>query len=80
MELITINITNLLFLTVILLYLVLLGLILTYIYYDAELRGLNGWLITGLTFFSGTTLGALAWLLLRPKMKPQPVPVRSQSN
>lgn len=72
-----IDITNILFLTVIGLYLVLLGMILTYVYYDAELRGLNGLLITGLVFFSGTLLGTLAWLALRPKLKPQTIPIRS---
>lgn len=75
MELMTIDITNILFLTVIGLYLVLLGMILTYVYYDAELRGMNGWLITMLAFFAGTALGTLIWLALRPKLKPQPIPV-----
>ncbi|AKD05703.1 hypothetical protein POKO110462_03195 [Pontibacter korlensis] len=77
MEPTTIDITNILFLTMIGLYLVLLGLILTYVYYDAELRGLNGWVIAGLAFFSGTILGTIVWLVLRPKLKPQPIPIRS---
>ncbi|TPE44542.1 hypothetical protein FJM65_10120 [Pontibacter mangrovi] len=59
------------------LYLVLLGMILTYIYFDAEMRGLNGWLIAGLAFFSGTIFGSVLWLAFRPKLKPQPIPVRS---
>lgn len=76
MEPITFDITNVLFLTLVGLYLVLLGVILAYVYFDAEQRGLNGLFITLLTFFSGTIAGALAWLLLRPKLKPQPIPVK----
>ncbi|SFH02984.1 hypothetical protein [Pontibacter chinhatensis] len=76
MEPITFDITNVLFLTLVGLYLVLLGVILAYVYFDAEQRGLNGLIITLLTFFSGTIAGALAWLLLRPKLKPQPIPVK----
>ncbi|MCX2741096.1 hypothetical protein [Pontibacter anaerobius] len=72
-----IDLTNVLFLMLIGLYLVLLGMILAYVYFDAEQRGLNGWVIAGMTFFSGTIAGALAWLLLRPKLKPQPIPVRN---
>lgn len=72
-----IDITNLFFLTVIGLYLVLLGMILSYIYYDAELRGQNGWLITGMVFLSGTLIGTVLWLAFRPKLKPQAIPIRS---
>ena len=77
MELTTIDIPNLIFMAIIGVYMLLLVFILTWVYNDAEQRGLNGWVITGLTFFSGTVFGTLAWLLLRPKMKPQPIPVRS---
>ncbi|GHA79065.1 hypothetical protein [Pontibacter akesuensis] len=77
MELMMIDITNLLFLTVIGLYVVLLGMILTYVYYDAEMRGMNGWVITALAFFAGTALGTLIWIALRPKLKPIPIPVKS---
>ncbi|WP_299759344.1 hypothetical protein [uncultured Pontibacter sp.] len=77
MELMMIDMTSVLFLLMIGLYLVLLGMILAYIYFDAEQRGMNGWLIAGMTFFSGTVAGALAWLIFRPKLKPQPIPVRS---
>ena len=77
MELTTIDTTNLIFMAIIGVYMLLLAFILTWVYNDAEQRGLNGWVITGLTFFSGTVFGTLAWLLLRPKMKPQPIPVRS---
>lgn len=55
----------------------LLAFILTWVYHDAEQRGVNGWLVTAAAFFSGTIFGTLAWLVLRPKLKPQPIPVRS---
>ena len=55
------------------LYMALLAFILTWIYHDAELRGINGWLITGLTFFTGTIAGTFLWLVLRPKLRLQPV-------
>lgn len=71
------DISNLLFLTIIGVYMLLLVFILTWVYYDAEQRGVNGILVTALTFFSGTIFGTLAWLVLRPKLKPQPIPVRS---
>jgi uncharacterized membrane protein len=76
MELMMIDTTNVIFLLVVGLYVVLLGMILAYVYFDAQQRGLNGWLIAGMTFFTGTIAGALAWLLLRPKLKPQPIPVK----
>ncbi|WP_460878970.1 hypothetical protein [Pontibacter rugosus] len=72
-----IDITNVLFLSVIGLYAILLGMILTYVYYDAEMRGMNGFVVTTLAFFAGTVLGTLIWIALRPKLKPQPIPVRS---
>lgn len=77
MELMTIDITNVLFLALIGMYLVLLGMILAYVYFDAEQRGVNGWVIAGMAFFSGTIVGTLAWIIFRPKLKPQPVPVKS---
>lgn len=77
MELTTIDIPNIIFMTIVGIYMMLLVFMLTWVYYDAEQRGLNGILITALTFFSGTIFGTLAWLLLRPKLKPQPIPVRS---
>ncbi|MCC9137859.1 hypothetical protein ACFSKU_01805 [Pontibacter silvestris] len=67
---------NFIFLTILTLYVLLMGFILTGIYFDAEQRGANGWLVAGLVFFSGTILGTLAWLVFRPKMQPQPIPVR----
>ena len=77
MELIPIDIPNFIFLTIIGVYMMLLVFILTWVYYDAEQRGVNGILITALTFFSGTIFGTLVWLALRPSLKPQPVRVRS---
>ncbi|MFD2999603.1 hypothetical protein ACFS7Z_04460 [Pontibacter toksunensis] len=71
------DISNFLFLTIIGVYMMLLVFIQTWVYYDAEQRGVNGILVTALAFFSGTIFGTLAWLVLRPKLKPQPVPVRS---
>ena len=76
MELMTIDMTNVLFLLMIGLYLVLLGLILTYVYYDAEMRGLNGWVVAALAFFAGTLFGTVIWLIVRPKLKPQLIPVQ----
>jgi hypothetical protein len=77
MELPTIDIAYMIFLGVLGIYLTLIGFILTWVYYDAEQRGVNGWLITAIAFFTGTILGTLAWILLRPNLKPQPIPVRS---
>ena len=77
MELPTIDIAYMIFLGVLGIYLILIGFILTWVYHDAEQRGVNGWLITGIAFFTGTILGTLAWILLRPNLKPQPIPVRS---
>ena len=77
MELTTLDIPYLLFMATIGVYMLLLVFILTWVYHDAEQRGLNGLVIAGLAFFTGTIFGTLAWLLLRPKMKPQPIPVRS---
>ncbi|MBC5994326.1 hypothetical protein [Pontibacter cellulosilyticus] len=68
---------NIILFTVVGLYLLLLVSILAFIYFDAEQRGVNGWLIVAFTFFSGTIFGSLAWLVFRPKLKPQPIPVRS---
>jgi uncharacterized membrane protein len=77
MELPTIDIAYIIFLAVLGIYLMLLGFILTWVYHDAEQRGLNGWVITSIAFFTGTIFGTLAWLVFRPNMKPQPIPVRS---
>ncbi|MEJ8757084.1 hypothetical protein WG947_08760 [Pontibacter sp. H259] len=66
-------ITSAAILATFILYLGLLIFILTWVYHDAELRGFNGWIITALTFFSGTIAGTFLWLLLRPKVKVQPV-------
>ncbi|MBW7466787.1 hypothetical protein ABID22_000961 [Pontibacter aydingkolensis] len=68
---------NIILFTVAGLYLLLLVFILAWVYHDAEQRGLNGWLITALAFFSGTIFGTLVWLVLRPRLEPQTVPVRS---
>lgn len=77
MEILSIDIPNFIFLTIIGVYMMLLVFILAWVYHDAEQRGVNGWLVTALAFFSGTIFGTLAWLVLRPKLKPQPIPVRS---
>ncbi|MDX5480745.1 MAG: hypothetical protein LPK07_03595 [Hymenobacteraceae bacterium] len=76
MESIILNIPNIVFITTVVLYLMLLSFILTWVYHDAEFRGVNGWLMVALTFFSGTIFGTLVWLVFRPRLKPQPVPVR----
>ena len=76
MELI-IDLPNFIFLTIIGVYMLLLVFILTWVYHDAEQRGINGWLVTAMAFFSGTIFGTLIWLVLRPNLKPQPVRVRS---
>ncbi|MBB6610772.1 hypothetical protein H7F15_06960 [Pontibacter sp. Tf4] len=55
------------------LYMALLVFILTWVYHDAELRGVNGWLVTAITFLTGTIAGTFVWLLFRPKLKPQPI-------
>ncbi|MEJ8800656.1 hypothetical protein [Pontibacter sp. H249] len=70
-------IPNIILFTIVGLYLLLLVFILAWVYHDAELRGMNGWLIVALTFFSGTLFGTVLWLMLRPKLEPQPVPIRS---
>ena len=67
---------NMIFLGMIVLYLTLLSFMLTWVYFDAEQRGINGWVIVLFTFLSGTRAGILSWLLLRPKLQPQPIPVR----
>lgn len=77
MDLITIDLPNFIFMATIGVYMMLLVFILTWIYYDAEQRGVNGVLVTALAFFSGTIFGTLVWLALRPNLKPQPIPVRS---
>lgn len=69
---------NIILFTVVGLYLLLLVFILAFVYHDAEARGVNGWLIVALTFFSGTLFGSLVWLALRPEIKPQPIPVRNE--
>ncbi|WP_299820405.1 hypothetical protein [uncultured Pontibacter sp.] len=68
---------NIILFTVVGLYLLLLVFMLAWVYHDAEQRGLNGWLITALTFFSGTIFGTVVWLVFRPKLETQTVPVRS---
>jgi len=73
MELLIPYITSAAILATFILYLGLLVFILTWVYHDAELRGFNGWIITALTFFSGTIAGTFIWLVVRPKVKPQPV-------
>lgn len=67
---------NFIFLTILALYMVLIGFILAGIYFDAEQRGANGWMVIALVFFSGTILGTIGWLIFRPKLQPQPIPVR----
>ncbi|WP_242920093.1 hypothetical protein [Pontibacter liquoris] len=69
-------IPNMIFLGMVVLYLTLLSFMLTWVYFDAEQRGINGWVIVLFTFLSGTLAGILGWLLLRPKLQPQPIPVR----
>ncbi|MHA6247557.1 hypothetical protein ACXYMU_06445 [Pontibacter sp. CAU 1760] len=71
------DISNLIFIATVGFYTLLLTFILTWMYHDAEQRGLNGGIIVGIAFFTGTILGLLAWLTLRPKLKPQPIPVKS---
>ena len=73
MEFLTPYITTFVILATFVLYIALLGFILTWIYHDAELRGINGWLVTALAFFSGTIAGTFIWLVFRPKVKPQTV-------
>ncbi|MER2997720.1 hypothetical protein [Pontibacter populi] len=68
-------ITSAVILATFLIYIGLLGFILTWVYHDAELRGINGWVVTVFTFFSGTIAGTFIWLVLRPKVKPQPVTI-----
>ncbi len=63
-------ITSAVILATFIIYIALLGFILTWVYHDAELRGINGWLVTAFTFFSGTIAGTFLWLLIRPKVKP----------
>ncbi|WP_439883406.1 hypothetical protein ACSX1A_09555 [Pontibacter sp. MBLB2868] len=76
MEALLINIPNIFLFTFAGLYLMLLLFMLVWVYHDAELRGVNGWLLMAITFFSGTISGILAWLIFRPKLKPQPIPVK----
>ncbi|WP_347158936.1 hypothetical protein [Pontibacter chitinilyticus] len=76
MEATLFTLPNIIFLTLLVIYLLLLGLMLTWVYFDAEQRGINGWFILTITFLSGTLAGILGWLLLRPKLQPQPIPVR----
>ncbi|WP_242928693.1 hypothetical protein [Pontibacter vulgaris] len=68
-----INIASLAFLFTFVVYSLLVTFILTCIYFDAEQRGIKGWLVVFLTFFSGTIFGTIVWLLLRPKLKTVPV-------
>lgn len=68
---------NIVLFSVVGLYLLLLVFILAFVYHDAEARGVNGWLIVAMTFFSGTLFGALVWLALRPDSKPQPISIRN---
>ena len=77
MEITTLDIPNIIFMSIIGVYMLLLVFILTWVYDDAERRGLNGWVITALAFFTGTIFGTLVWLALRPNLKPQPISVRS---
>ncbi|MFD2515266.1 hypothetical protein ACFSRY_15445 [Pontibacter locisalis] len=77
METTLLNIPNILLFALAGLYLLLLVFMLVWVYHDAELRGVNGWFLMAITFFSGTVSGILAWLIFRPKLKPQPVPVKN---
>ncbi len=67
------NIASIAFLLTIAVYSLLVIFILTCIYFDAERRGIAGWVIVFLTFFSGTIFGTFVWLLFRPKLKAVPV-------
>lgn len=71
MEFLMPYITSAVILSTFILYLGLLGFILTWVYQDAEMRGFNGWVVTAITFFTGTIFGTLVWLLIRPKLKKQ---------
>ncbi|QCR21541.1 hypothetical protein [Pontibacter sp. SGAir0037] len=76
MEIHSLDISHFILLLLIGIYLVLVTFVLTWIYYDAERRGVFGWLIVPLVFFSGSSIiGALLWLLFRPKLKLKPVSV-----
>ncbi len=57
-------------------YALLLVFILTWLYHDAELRGINGLLLTAIVFLTGTVPGTLLWLVFRPTLKQQPIPIR----
>ncbi len=77
MELLMPYVTSAVILVTFLLYIGLLGFILTWVYHDAELRGINGWFVTLLTFMSGTIAGTFLWLLFRPRVKPQTIPIEA---
>lgn len=72
------DIANLLFFATLAIYACLVVFMLVWQYHDAEQRGIMGWLVIIPTFMTGTLLGVVLWLMLRPTPNLEPVRVRVQ--
>jgi hypothetical protein len=74
------NIASILFFLTFAVYSFLVLFMLIWLYHDAESRGVMGWVIVVPAFLTGTILGTVLWLVFRPSLKLQPVPVRSHQS
>ncbi|WP_033316867.1 hypothetical protein [Pontibacter roseus] len=76
----SLSIASILFFLTFALYSLLVVFILTWVYHDAESRGIMGWVVVIPTFMTGTIFGTVLWLVFRPSLKPDPVLVRSRER
>ncbi|WP_299707613.1 hypothetical protein [uncultured Pontibacter sp.] len=74
------NIASILFFLTFAVYSFLVLFMLVWLYHDAESRGVMGWVILVPAFLTGTILGTVLWLVFRPSLKLEPVPVRVRNN
>lgn len=80
METLSPNIASIFFFLILGIYSLLVVFMLVWQYHDAESRGINGLLVIIPTFMTGTVIGMVLWLVLRPSLKPVPILVRVRNN
>jgi len=74
------HIASILFFLTFAVYSLLVIFMLVWVYHDAESRGIMGWVVVLPVFMTGTIIGTVLWLILRPSLKPEAVLVRVRNN
>ncbi|MHC2990484.1 hypothetical protein OB13_02395 [Pontibacter sp. HJ8] len=80
MEALTPNIASVFFFLTFAIYSLLVIFMLVWVYHDAESRGIHGLLVVLPAFLTGTIFGVVLWLIFRPTLQQELVPVRVQNR